>query len=392
MLQCLKSRGKRNKYMFIDRITQMIELRGIQNKYCDKYGKEPYNVSSWLSSRAYSNAMLSQIKMPEIETLEYVYTYSMDKKILEGVKKKLDPSTGDEMGITFVDNGTQAIVTLVNMIKQYKYKKICIINPAYFSIAQTLKAFDIEYDELNLKRLNGHYLLPYEELVEAKYDVIWMTSPIFSTSVYHNKETENMMHNLMDMGSLIISDECFCVPGNELIRRVKKRDNFIAIYSPHKSMCLNTFKFAAIVYPERFDTFIEHWVDVLTGNLPASSLSAIKHFLELNFDECQKVYKEFMSIAYRDVQALIHSNDNVTSDDIMTGSLLTLYFNNLTFDQIKSYSFIEETICSTGKAFYPSFLNGFDETFGFAFRVNLALYDEDFITSLDRLICHLSSL
>ncbi|ABR48213.1 hypothetical protein Amet_2052 [Alkaliphilus metalliredigens QYMF] len=378
--------------MFINRITQMLEMRGIQNRYCGIYGKQPYNVSNWLSSSAYSNAMLSKMKMPETKTLEYVYTYSMDKKILNRVKKKLDPSTGDEMGITFVDNGTQAIITLVNMIKQYKYKKICIINPAYFSIAQALKAFSIEYDEINLKRTNGQYVLPYEELVKAHYDVIWITSPIFSTSVYHSQETENMIHDLMDRGTLIISDECFCVPGNELIRRVKNRNNFIAIYSPHKSLCLNTFKFASIIYPERFDTFIEHWVDVLTGNLPASSLSAITHFLDSNYDECQKVYRKFMTTAGDEVQSIIRSKDNVESDNIITGSLLTLYFNNLTFDQIKSYSFIEDVIFSTGKAFYPSFLNGLDETFGFAFRINLALYDKEFLSSLDRLVCHLSAI
>lgn len=182
------------------------------------------------------------------------------------------------MGITFVDNGTQAIITLINMIKQHQYKKICILNPAYFSIAQALKAFEIEYDEVNLIRENGHYTLPFQQLLEANYDLIWFTSPVFSTSVYHSQETLERMHELMDRGTLVISDECFCVPGHEVLPQIKNRENFIAIYSPHKALCLNTFKFAAIVYPERFDMFIEHWVDVLTGNLPASALSAINHF------------------------------------------------------------------------------------------------------------------
>lgn len=377
--------------MFIERITQMLEMRDIQNRYCDSYGEQPYNVSSWLSSHEYAMTMRSKIEMPEINTLEYVYTYSMDKHILDGVKAKLDPTTGDEMGITFVDNGTQAIITLVNMIKQHQYKKICIINPAYFSIAQALKAFEIAYDEVNLIRENGQYILPFETLVESEYDVIWFTSPIFSTSVYHGPEIEEMMHTLMDMGTLIISDECFCVSGNELLRRVSNRDNFIAIYSPHKSLCLNTFKFAAIVYPQRFDMFIEHWVDVLTGNLPASSLSAITHFLSPNYNDCLQAYEAFMVTAHEEVKKIIQSKINVESDEIETGSLMTLYFNNLTFDQIKSHSFIEEVINSTGKAFYPSFLNGLDETFGFAFRINLALCNQTFLASLDQLVCHLSA-
>lgn len=58
------------------------------------------------------------------------------------------------------------------------------------------RAFDIEYDCINLQRTDGQYILPYKELVEAQYDVIWITSPIFSTSVYYNQETENMIHKL----------------------------------------------------------------------------------------------------------------------------------------------------------------------------------------------------
>lgn len=377
--------------MFIDRITQMLEMRAIQNKYCEMHGEEPYNVSSWLSSPIYSEAMLSTLEMPETKTLEYVYTYSMDKNILDGVKKKIDPTMDDEMGITFVDNGTQAIITLVNMIKQHNYKKICIINPAYFSIAQALKAFQLEYDEINVKRENGQYTLPYEALVEGDYDVIWVTSPIFSTSVYHSKETVEVIQGLMDKGALIISDECFCVSGNELIREMSERDNFIAIYSPHKSLCLNTFKFAAIIYPKRFDLFIEHWVDVLTGSLPASSLNAIAHFLSPNYDACLKVYKDYMSRAKEDVFRIIEHHPNIETDDIKTGSLLTLYFNALSFEQIKSKVFIEDVMQNTGQAFYPSYLNGLDESFGFAFRVNLALHEKVFKASLKELVSYLSN-
>ena len=378
--------------MLIDRISQMIEIRDIQDSYHATYGTKPYNVSSWLASTGYSQTMLTELKMPDINTIDYVYTYSMDRQILSDVKNRLDSNNNGESGITFVDNGTQAIITLVNLIKRNNFRKICIVNPAYFTIAQALKAFDIEYDLINVKRVNGQYVLPYEELVAAQYDVIWITSPLFSTSVYYDIKTVEMLNKIMDLGTLIISDECFCVSGHELIGHVRNKNNFIAIYSPHKSLCVNTFKFAAIIYPSRFDAFIEHWVDVLTGNLPASSLSAISHFLTPNYDHCLSIYKKFMFSACEAVQNMLCSKDNVVSDKVVIGSLMTLYFNNLSYDQIKSLSFMKSVIFDTGVAFYPSFLNGLDETFGFAFRINLALCDERFLSELDCLVNYLSAL
>ena len=97
-----------------------------------------------------------------------------------------------------------------------------------------------------------------------------------------------------------------------------------------------------------------------------------------------------MITAYNSVQNILQPYENIISDKIKIGSLLTLYFKNLTYSQIKSLTFMENTICNTSFSFYPSFLNGLDESFGFAFRINLALYDEKFLLALKNLINYLS--
>lgn len=377
--------------MLIERINQILQIKSIQNEYRDTYGVEPYNVSSWLTSESFSQSMLAELKLPEIESpIEYVYTYSLDKQILSRVKTKLASNTCDESAITFTVNTTQAIVSLVNLIKRYGYKKICILNPAYFSIAQALKAFDIEYDILSVQRIDDQYVLPYEKLIAGQYDVIWTTSPIFSTGVYYNQADVDMIQQIMDSGTLVISDESFCTTGNELIRRLTNHNNFIAMYSPHKSLCINSVKFSAIIYPVRFDNFIEHWVDVLSGNLPASACTAINHFLGPNYECCLHAYREFIAAAYNEIRAIISLKNNIMFDEINDGSLFTLYFKNLSFEQIKSLAFMKNVIFSTGTSFYPSYLSGFDESFGFAFRINLALYDKNLLVALNYLINHLS--
>lgn len=377
--------------MFIERITQMLALRHIQDRNCNSQGQPPFNVSSWLISESYSKALEELMVLPSMNSFDYMYTYSLDKTLVRNVLEKMDPSHHMQMGITFFDNGTQAIVMLVNMIRQMAFKKIAIINPAYFSIAQTMEAFGLTYDSVDCIRTEEGYALPFEGLLESKYDVIWFTSPVFSTSMYPSDETVSQLQSIMDQGTLIIFDECFCVPGNELLKRFNRREQMICIYSPHKALCINTVKFAALVYPIQHDLFFEHWVDVLSGNLPASSIQAIKHYISPNFDLCLRLYKEQMGKAIAHVKTLVASVDDISYDPVEIGSLMTLYFKKLSFEQSISHQFFETVLKAVGYAYYPSFLNGLNEGFGFAFRINLALYDEKFVDALTELTKYLTT-
>lgn len=69
---------------------------------------------------------------------------------------------------------------------------------------------------------------------------------------------------------------------------------------------------------------------------------------------------------------------------------MTLYIKNLSHYQSRDLKFISDVIENTHTLFYPGFLNGFSEDMGFCFRINLALYNPDFITSLERLLLYLS--
>ncbi len=379
--------------MLIERIHQILEIKALQNEFKEVHNREPYNVSSWLTSEAFSQTILSELQLPRVVSpVEYAYTYSFDKQILQEVKKKLLLEKYDQYGISLSANTTQAIMSLVNLVKQYNYKKICILNPAYFSIAQALKAFGLDYDTLTVERIDGHYVLPYDELMKGQYDVVWITSPIFSTSVYFQQNDIEMINALMKKGTLVISDESFCTPGNELVRRLDYSDNFIAMYSPHKSLGVNGVKFSAIICPPRFDNFIEHWVDILTGNLPESTCVAINHYLDDNYDQCLGHYRQFIHGAYKKIHSTLSGKENIMMDKIEDGSLFTLYFKNLNYDQIKSVQFMKETIFETETSFYPSYLNGFNESFGFAFRINTALYDEDFLNALNNLVTYLAGI
>lgn len=379
--------------MLIERINQILQIKNIQTEYSKKFGKEPYNLSSWLTSQKFKDTMLNVLKFPQSDSvIEYSYTYSFNKDILNDLLNKLVPFQNYSGGISLASNTTQAIVTIVNLLKMLGYKKICILNPAYFSVVKAHEVLSLTYDVLTIRRENGEYILPYKEIESGKYDAIWITSPIFSTSVYFKERDILFFEKLMQQGVLVISDESFCTSGNEIINRIKDTQNFIAMYSPHKAIGVNGYKFSAILFPKRFDEVIEHWVDILTGNLPASTELAIKHYLSDNYDECLNAYRSFMSDSYKKIKRMLEPFDNISTDKVEDGSLFTLYFNNLNYNQIKSLEFIQDMIFSTGSSVYPSYLNGFDNSFGFAFRINMALYDEFFEMALAELTKYLSKI
>ncbi|SFE65407.1 hypothetical protein SAMN02910327_01735 [Peptostreptococcaceae bacterium pGA-8] len=377
--------------MLIERINQILQIKDIQLEYKKKFGKEPYNLSSWLTSEKFKKEMIEAIKLPtDNSIIEYSYTYSFNKNLLENLINKLIPEKKYSGGISLAANTTQAIVTVTNMLRMLDYKNICILNPAYFSVSKAHDAFSLPCDILTVERVNGEYVIPYEEILKNDYDVIWITSPIFSTSMYFSNQDIDFFEKLMEDGKLIVSDESFCTAGNEIINRINNTDNFIGMYSPHKAIGVNGYKFSAILFPKRFDEIIEHWVDILTGNLPASTEIAINHYLSDNYDYCLEIYRNYMHDSYGKIKKLLESYNNISIDQVDDGSLFTLYFKNLTYEQIKSIDFIRKMIFSTGSSVYPSYLNGFDEKFGFAFRINMALYDNEFEIALKRLLDYLS--
>ena len=92
---------------------------------------------------------------------------------------------------------------------------------------------------------------------------------------------------------------CMLLPNSTLsiinmVRNLKPNKYLFGIYSPHKSLFFNSFKFSAIICDKSNDDFLEQWVDVIGGALPGSCISAIKHFLSPNYDLCtQKAKKWF---------------------------------------------------------------------------------------------------
>lgn len=379
-----------HKIMLIPRITDIDHFGEMEDEFQSQFGIRPFNVSSWHISTQFRDTMLENMEFPAFgNAIEYYYTYNLPRDIRAAVLKKLgteDPHTV----ITLAPNNTISIVNVVNLLRLCGRKNICIVDPSYFSIRQVLTAMGLPYRTEGMLHIGGQYHLPADRILSGDYDTVWLTSPVFSTGVYLSDEDLSFIKSLLDRGLLVVADESFALHGHELIRRIGGHPNFIGIYSPHKAIACNGFKFSAIVSGEEYEEPLEQWVDVLGGNLPQSTCGSILHFLSENYAVCLNTFQTLIADARNSVFPLLQGERHHT-DETAIGSMLTIYFEHIPSEAVDD-TFFHNLYHKTFASFLPGTLNGFDPRQGLCFRVNLALDCLEFRQALQRLLPYLDSL
>lgn len=380
--------------MLIERLNNIEDIIALQEEYHKTNGVCPFNVSNWTVSDFFREEMEQVFQHSTTSSpIDYLYSYSITSEIKENVMLKLGVSREHICNKTciFFSNNSQAIVNVCNLLQKVKCRKVGILNPAYFSIDACMSSYGIRSVPFYTIRKEESYVIPLKEIVNENLDALWITSPIYSTGTTYEDKNLEKIEELLKTGILIIVDESFCIKGHELVRRFAAYRNFICIYSPHKAISFNSYKFSAIICNEEYEDFFDQWLDVLCGNLPQTTIAAIHHYLSDNYDICYNAFESFIRHAHEEVSLILKKFPNVSQDNTICGNLMTLYLNNLDFEQSKNLDFINDTINNTCAVFYPGYLNGFSKDMGFCFRINLALYSPDFIASLNRLLVYLSS-
>lgn len=377
--------------MLIKRLTDIERINELENKIQKITGIEPFNVSSWAVSESFKKQFLQCFRPPAVgNAVDYVYTYSFTKELRNRALTKFGvrPQDVDHAMFLVLPNNTIAIVNAANLLKLCGYRKVCIVNPAYFSISQTLRSMEIPFSTINMERHGGKYSLPLEQILSGDYDVIWITLPVFSTGVYLEAAEIEKVKTLLKQGYFVVADESFALRGRELVREIGIHRNFLSIYSPHKSISCNGIKFSGIITSEEYEGVLEQWVDVLCGNLPLSSHIALRHFLSDNYDECCEVFQAEMETARQALKPLLEGM-HYTTDWTSAGSLLTLYFDNVPFAYTKKNEFFLDLMKNTYSSILPGWLNGFGPDTNLCFRVNLALDGTSLRQALARIVRYL---
>lgn len=379
--------------MQIERLNNIEQIILLQENFYKSNGIYPFNVSNWTVSSNFRKYMEKHFECSSsISPIDYLYSYSITSEIKSNVMQKLGISKPELANKTciFFPNNSLSIVNVCNFLQQIHCKNVGILYPAYFSIASCLDTYGVKHTSFYVIRQNKNYKIPIEEIMSSNVDSIWITSPIYSTGNIYRPDDISAIEFLLKHNIRVIADESFCILNNELIRHFSKYKNFIGIYSPHKAISFNSYKFSAIVCDDSYEDFFDQWLDVVCGNLPQTTISAIYHYLSENYTVCYNAFETFINKALKDVLKIIKNFPNVETDDFIHGNLMTLYIRNLDYKLSQNLNFLNDVIRHTHTLFYPGYLNGFPTKSGFCFRINLALYSPDFLASLQRLLIYLS--
>ncbi len=344
------------------------------------------DISHWNSGDEYRQSILSCYHSNSpMEFTDYHYSYEYGENSKQQIVSRLVHSSMSMYNCVLIHNATAAICCISDYLYKHNFKSICVLEPSYFSTSACLKSFGLNvHSESIILNQKGEAELPYETLMNKNYDVLWITSPIFSTGIYFSQTQIDVVNSLAEKGILLVIDESASAPNKTLISQIHCKPNAIAIFSPHKYLAINSVKFAAIVCVSPICTYLEDWIDVFAGALPLSTCIAINHFLSSNYNECLDIHDIYIhkNIALIQQLCAFFPDNCCAAGD---ANYLTIYNKKLPFCNMLSQINMYEIMRNTHVSFVPGYINGFSKAWGFCYRVNLTLETRMLKDALGRL-------
>lgn len=351
------------------------------------------NLSHWNSSDAFKKHMSQALMLPNRALpWDYSYTYSIASHERKSVLLNLGVPTNqiNSAMCLLLQSSTIAIVNMINFLVQHKKKKLCILQPSYFSVTACCKMFSLDYDIEYINFFEHIPTIPIHNILSKGYDCIWITSPIYSTSCYFNESQIEEINKLKMLGITIILDESLALQGKELIRNISIENNVFAIYSPHKAISINGLKFSVIVCSNEYEDFFDQWVDIFSGSLSCSNLDAIFHYISSNYLQCcLPAYISYIKKSKAAVSDIVKRYPSNYILENTHGHYLSVFTKLKINNDDDIYTFVCEIIEKCRVSFLPGSINGFDDSNGLSFRINLTSDISELSESFERVLTYI---
>ncbi len=369
--------------MFIDEITYLDKIFELEKKKKDLENINITNVSNWNPSYSYKTYMEKYIQLNyQNDIFDYTYTYDLTKKYRAQIMEKLCVQNPLNSMCLLNSSGTSTILNTINFLKMHNYHKLGILTPSYFSVEQSCKICNFPCEKIALQYSRDKYCIPFQYILDHHFDVLWLTSPAYSTGISFDDSQINIIKKLISEKILIIADESLALPNQMLLSKIPISNYFFSICSPHKPLFINKIKFSALICPKKNDDFLEQWIDILSGSLLYSNLVAIQHFLSDNFIECvyatQQWYKNTINRVNNIMQYFPNIHIQCNLDEI--SPYKTIYLESAKREMMD----IENIKTLINKDYVSYIPIKFNEYTGF--RVNLSLDPEDLTNALYRIL------
>lgn len=367
--------------MFIDEITYLDKIFELERKKEVAEQIKIINVSHWNPSQMYKEYIEKYIQFDNQQDIfDYTYSYDLTKNKRLQIMKKLGVQNPMDSMCLLNPSGTNTILNTINFLKMHNYHKVGILMPSYFSVEQSCQLCNLPYEKISLQYLENKFVIPIEYILKKNFDVIWLTSPAYSTGISYDDAQINNIKELMSKHILIIADESLAMPNQMLLSKIPINNYFFCICTPHKTLFINKIKFSTLICPKKNDDFLEQWIDILSGSLLSSNLIAIQHFLSNNYIECvvaaQRWFKKSMGMINDVLQQFTDIQCNLSE----ISPYKTIYLKSTKKD-LRSLGNINMLINNDYISFIPISLNEYT-----GFRVNLSLAPQELCNAIYRIL------
>lgn len=352
------------------------DVEAFERAYLKIKKEEITRLSYWNSDKETGNKMIELIPFyDEIKTVDYILPYEIDREIKGRLLGKFQCNK-DKYDMLITSCGTISIYSTLNFLKSKGFKSIAIFAPVYFTVPYCCDNLNINYNIYYMDRDENGYRLSDEMIVAANVaDVIWITNPVYCTSVYYTGDFINQVNNFIEQGKFVVFDESLALNGMELIGKYGENDNVISICSPHKSLCINGNKFSAIITNKKNIDFFNAWADIITGGLSISNYKAIKHFISDDFKIVNDFFVRKVQNGYNRVKKICDDNDIIYDRNVL-GCFMSVYFEGIPYDYLDSKDTMQAAFFENGVSCITGSRNFFNPNSGLSFRINLTNVDE----------------
>jgi aspartate/methionine/tyrosine aminotransferase len=369
------------------------QIESLMSQWRVDHGIAPVNVSHWNPSNEFLQNLQTRVPpspilnpLTSLQTCDPIpYRYSQGLPSTEAVLSKLGFSA-DRVGALITENGTTSISTVANWLKLNGVTEVTLLTPYYYATSYSLRRLGLSVREIALERTaGGAYRLP-GDLAMQSHQTLWVTNPVYSTGLYSLEASCDLLRRIADAGTIVVADESLALRPTAIARCLGGHDNFVGIYTPHKSICMNGVKFSIVVVHPRHQATLEDWAEVLSGGLSLSAIIAIQHFVSSSIDGYRESFSQLMRRT-RDwhVDLVDGFDGTVKLDAGSEGHFVMAYVPGLIAKLGSRIDFLAEILQETGCILVPGFHSGFPERSGFCFRINLARDSEAFRDALRRL-------
>lgn len=361
------------------------EIEQLSERYQKKYGHTPFDVSHWDPSEEFKSKVANHLLLPnQAEAINYSFSWTLKNRLELFNSFNFNDSMH---GCLITPSGSVSILCMVQWLKLKGYKEVKVICPTYFTLLNNCRNLGIKVDKKFLIRKGREYHIPQSLSKDIKLgDTVWFTNPVYCTGVAYNDDAIFTMIQLLERGVRVIVDECLAPRGSELSQKLAQYPLFMGIYAPHKTICVNGYKFSLITFPKEDQDLMDMWSDPIFGCLSASNIIAVNHYLNRNFSTYAELIKNKNGNTRKIINELVNYFSNVNTDLDPIGYLQTLYFPKIDFSKSIDNDFLWYIIENTAGIFTPGQSNHFSDSIGFCFRVNLMRDSPQFRATLFRLL------